>query len=695
MNIMNTHHLLKLITIVFFVMPFLTATGLNDGFLSTLNPRELRTSFGVVSVLLGLLFWIGYSYANGVIKVRSSRLYLPIFLFLLWCLITFFWSDNIYKYSITLVQYLSLGLIFFLVTNVCVSSNAIKKLFDIFIYSLFAVSIIGLLQSYFSDSLFIQNLFVQKAVPASTFINKNMASHFVVMILPLSIVFLLTSKSLNKLFLYSTINFTSFLFLLNIEARQAYLAIFLELIIIALFFILDFYKNKNQFFNSLVLKKWKVFSIFMIVFSLLISSNFDKNGFNFDSGSKIKKLQQINLQGGSSRIPGWINTLEMVKDNPLIGVGVGQWSEHYPMYHDKIEKDIIFGDKARFKKLHNDYLEMLASVGIVGFLLLIWILVIVTGQVWRKLAIPSSERGLVLALSLGLVGFSVVALFSFPVYEYIAAFILMVFMALLSSLSGDSKIYKLKIQPKFHFSLIVFLFIFLSFSVFSAYSWIIAESFHQKSIKSFNTGDIDLAINESKESLHYNPYNYEYYDQLGYYLLNNQQGMSAIPILTKSNDLSLFNSHSLLKLQSAFRLIGDSQNQQKILEHILKYDPKNIKALAAFVRLLFIKSEYDKANHLYSQLKDSFEYYKDRPNFGPYYKIITKLALAVQDYRYASYIYDDLVKRNPSAQRYSVYATIEYQGLANKEKARMLFEKALELDGNVEIPKNIREELEI
>ncbi len=57
------------------------------------------------------------------------------------------------------------------------------------------VTIIGLVQYYFPDNYLIQNVFAQVAKPSATFGNKNMASHFVVMVLPLSIVFLLSAKN--------------------------------------------------------------------------------------------------------------------------------------------------------------------------------------------------------------------------------------------------------------------------------------------------------------------------------------------------------------------------------------------------------------------------------------------------------------------------------------------------------------------
>ena len=61
------------------------------------------------------------------------------------------------------------------------------------------------------------------------------------------------------------------------------------------------------------------------------------NFTNTSSGSEskiVQKFSQITVQGGSGRFPAWLNTIEMIKDHPIQGVGIGQWPESYPKYYD-------------------------------------------------------------------------------------------------------------------------------------------------------------------------------------------------------------------------------------------------------------------------------------------------------------------------------------------------------------------------
>lgn len=69
----------------------------------------------------------------------------------------------------------------------------------------------------------------------------------------------------------------------------------------------------------------------------------------------------------NTRIPAWLNTLEMIKDHFLMGVGVGNWEQAYPLYYDEVAKDLIFNEKTRLQRLHNSYLEMFANVGLIGY----------------------------------------------------------------------------------------------------------------------------------------------------------------------------------------------------------------------------------------------------------------------------------------------------------------------------------------
>jgi len=62
----------------------------------------------------------------------------------------------------------------------------------------------------------------------------------------------------------------------------------------------------------------------------------------------------------------WKDSLGMVRDFPFFGVGLGSWPELFPRYQSPPWSANFF------RESHNDYLELLAEAGILGFGLLIW-----------------------------------------------------------------------------------------------------------------------------------------------------------------------------------------------------------------------------------------------------------------------------------------------------------------------------------
>jgi tetratricopeptide (TPR) repeat protein len=479
-----------------------------------------------------------------------------------------------------------------------------------------------------------------------------------------------------------------------IVARQAYVAIFVELLVIVLFLVFDYVKNNNTFLKSIQHIKIKIITFIFLIFSLFIVGNFSSDGFDLSKGSKLDRVAQISLGGGSSRIPAWKNTIEMIKDHPIAGVGIGQWQEHYPLYYDASTPDVIFGDKTRLKKVHNEYLEMFANVGLVGFLPLVWIFIIVFNNTWHKLK-SNDDRGRVLAISMGMVGFTVVAFFSFPVWAYVSAFILMVFIALVDNLTSTvEKKYIVPINKKrFLVSVSIVLLIF-SIVLFYSYKWIVSEHYRITAVKKFNAKDAESAILYSIKSSELNPYNEKNLNQTGFNFLQDSKSIEAIPYLIKANDLTLFNTTSLINLLIAYNEIGEVEKSKAVSREILKKDPRNVKALANLVRILYDQGEYEETTKLYRKLKLSFEYFKDRSNFGPYHQIISSLALKVNNPKYFSYIYDDLVKRRPTANNYAVYGFVEYK-LGNKVKARKLFLEAIEIDEKINILDEVRDDLKL
>ena len=690
---LKKEYISKLIMLSVVMMIFISPMQIGDIYFYG-EPRYLKTSLGALLVLIVVLTWLYRGYQKRNLYIAQSKLYLPMALFLLWSLISFFWSFNLHLATISWVQYLTYAVLFFVVLNSFTSKKSINTLFHTLIISLFVVSIIGLSQQYLSDITLIKQFYYQFVAPAASFANKNLASHFVVMTIPLSFLMFTVAKNRSISFIYSLVTFFALWYVIIIAARQAYVAIFVELLVLLLFLVFDYAKNDNAFLKNIQHKLFKLLMFLFLIFSLFIVSNFSSDGFDLSKGNKLEKVGEISLEGGSTRIPAWKNTIEMIKDHPIAGVGVGQWQEHYPLYYDASALDVIFGDTIRLTKAHNEYLEMFANVGLIGFLPLVWIFIIVFKSTWNKLK-SNDDRGMVLAISMGMVGFTVVAFFSFPIWAYVSAFIMFIFIALVDNLTSTlDKKYIVPINKKWYliFSSIVLLIFSLVFSY--SYQWVKSDHYRLVAINKSNVKDSNLAILYSVKSSELNPYNQQNLNQLGSYLLKNGKEKESIPYLIKSNDITLFNSISLINLMIAYNTLGEVEKSKAISMEILKNDPRNVKALANLVRILYNQGEYEETTKLYRKLKLSFEYFKDRPNFGPYHKIMSSLALKVNNPKYFSYIYDDLVKRRPTANNYAVYGFVEYK-LGNEVKARKLFLKAIEIDEKINILDEIRNNLNL
>ncbi|HET8562925.1 MAG TPA: O-antigen ligase family protein [Candidatus Binatia bacterium] len=81
-----------------------------------------------------------------------------------------------------------------------------------------------------------------------------------------------------------------------------------------------------------------------------------------------KRWQETTVQDASldSRISIWRDTVKIIGDFPLFGVGLGGWQDLFPRYQSPPWSWWIY------REAHNDYLELLAEVGIVGFAFLAW-----------------------------------------------------------------------------------------------------------------------------------------------------------------------------------------------------------------------------------------------------------------------------------------------------------------------------------
>jgi len=130
-------------------------------------------------------------------------------------------------------------------------------------------------------------------------------------------------------------------------------------------------------------------------------------GFSFLKSRIATLANQETYDTG--RIPLWVRSLPMVRDFPIWGTGYGTFGYVEPMYRP----DAPFEDlMALYNHAHNDYLEILAEGGVVGFALAVSAVAIIFGLGYRALTANRGSRRAGLAFG-ALFAFTAVALHSF------------------------------------------------------------------------------------------------------------------------------------------------------------------------------------------------------------------------------------------------------------------------------------------
>jgi O-antigen ligase len=155
--------------------------------------------------------------------------------------------------------------------------------------------------------------------------------------------------------------------------------------------------------------------------------------------SKMEKLrdeptvEEQELRQNSGRLEIWRATWQMFKEHPLAGVGFGGYWAIIPQYHN------ASGDLTP-QQVHNDYLELLVSGGIIGTALAAWLALILLFRARERLRSKDAyRRAACFGALVGIFGVAVHSLFDFGLHITINAAI---FISLLVIATVDSRVEK-------------------------------------------------------------------------------------------------------------------------------------------------------------------------------------------------------------------------------------------------------------
>ncbi len=246
----------------------------------------------------------------------------------------------------------------------------------------------------------------------------NWLAAYLIMLLPVSWTMFLTRKAKNGAVIASTLLFTTLLFT---KSRSGLLGLGAGLII---FLIGLFLAKKKVQLN----KKIIILGLSWLMPLLIFGSVITPSIFKFKPGSHKSipaktttaqnSAQNNKYQGtesGEIRKIVWAGALKVWQRYPFFGSGVGTFA--YSYYQDRpLAHNLVSEWDFLYNKAHNEFLNFLATTGLVGLVSYCLLLAMIFYQVWLKLKakqIKHEQKTLIVGLAAGLAGLIVSNFFGF------------------------------------------------------------------------------------------------------------------------------------------------------------------------------------------------------------------------------------------------------------------------------------------
>ena len=708
-NEINLNKYIKgLIYSIFILIPFLTNIK-SEAFDLNIVPSLLKELSSLLLLISIFLLWAMKVINTGEVFVKNSNIYIPIIAFIIYSGVSYFFvtdTVNFFQYFLFYILCISIFLTLF---NFSFEKKDFIFLVNIFIYSALYVSIFGILQFNFPDLMPVYDT----TNGGGGFGNKNFGGQYVAVMIPFVFMKLFNGKNFQKNLNYFFVLFVSFIYLFYVAAMQILVALVSVLFLFPFFYLIDRYKNKNK--RLIVFQKSSIVKILITVLILLSalqvvkffeSQYYDRqtqsSSANVTSNDSKKSTSDYSLQNFSSKVSNsngriqlWINSIEMFKDNPLFGVGTGQWYLSYFDYANKKVIDSLWTYQQRADHPHNEYVKILTELGLVGFLIFLTFFFIVFIQIYKYLLTPvSTYRVEVLSLVASFLIFTFLAFFSRLSAVFVIPFLGFSFLGLALSFTNND--YK-KITFRKNFKVLISIPLIPILFILYIYIDRLIQDYHYRTIEVIRNSH-----SWAKKVISYKPL-------LPYYSQHNAINLTLLKYYDDAHDaLSRLLNYQPNDVET-FRLMannyimrGDLKNALKLYERILTIEPNNYVILRAITQLMYLIKEPKHTKHYYGHFKRVVEkVFNGELFFSPYHFIwdeSVKLAITLRDFKYAIYILNKMFNYLPekrTAANLSILGVLYFNTENDPESAKKLFDEAIKLNSGIvdEIPIDIYTQL--
>ena len=357
-------------------------------FLTFILLSTLLPSFGAIdnnAIRWFALSLVSFTYLIYSIRSGQSRLVLSknkivfISFIFFYLLLSVFISKNSIESIIVLYKIIILIVVFLISYNIFKKSDYSITICAVFSVSLFLESLVVLFQVFSS----LEGL-------TGIASNPNISSSSIIIKLPIIIYFVHQVKKKWNKFLLRVIEYLSIIGIIILGSRLGLISLF-----IIYFFYFFWYKNHrlNQVFSIVVI----------FTFSFFITNSQTVNNFDLSS-LRIENLN--NDESTNQRLNFYKKAIDLSFNKPFTGYGLGSWKYESLPYDSNNNNDILVPYYT-----HNDFLQILFELGIIGLAAYLVFLIILFKKI---LFLEDKLRGVLIII---FIAFVINSLLNFPLHR--------------------------------------------------------------------------------------------------------------------------------------------------------------------------------------------------------------------------------------------------------------------------------------
>lgn len=427
------------VVLVCILPPFIAPYGVKFGYTPDLHISSYAQVVGLFSLSLFALTRLKHPQLG----LPRSAIFLPVVLFVAWAALSTLWARSPYHSIMDTFDWTNALMGGLLVLWIVKDMGKVRILLACIATGSFLMATLGV-----GQYLFALDLVPQFIAPGGTFNNKNMFGQFVIITAPTLFVFFLVSRRAWAYWLLTPVLAVTLGAIFYSYSRGTWLALTVQVVVTTL---LLTYLRARFGFNPFPTWSKKIAAVVLLAMvagmayltpqmfierdeAMAVSSAVSPHAFSGKTGygAGVDIAGQGVGASGHIRLAMWGNSLYMIWDHFLLGVGLGNWTVEYDAYQSKFTQDPKMLGNFYHANAHNDYVEIFAELGVIGFGLFLWILYCLFHIIKRILVSFRPESIYMVGLIIGLSGTATNALSSFPLKQPTTIMLVIVYTTMLT-----------------------------------------------------------------------------------------------------------------------------------------------------------------------------------------------------------------------------------------------------------------------